>query len=551
MSTATAAHNGITIRPAWLRPSARGFVLGVAVALFILLCALPVIYMLCVSFIGADGGIAVEHYRRLLTEPRQRSLLLTSTLLGCGTATIATLIGAPLGLLLARAELPLKKLLRFLLIVPLALPPYITALAWIYLGGSAGSFTRWGAQLIGRDLLSDWTYSLAGAVIVLGISFYPLPMLATEAAARRMDGRLEEAALLVARPRRVLWRITLPLIAPAIVAAALIVFVLAVSEFGVPGLLRVRVFTTEVFTAFSALYDFGAATALATPLLVVVMLAGVAVRSVIGDQLLVTRRGSRIGLSLSLSRWRPAVLALVLLALAAFVAMPLAILCIEAGRMDRIVSAVGESRRAIANSLMFSTVAATLIVLLAVFLGYGQARAGAWTRRLSDLVLILIFAVPSTVVGVGLIGLWNRPGLAGEIYSSQAIVIIACLARFVPVAALMLAASVRQFPVSMEEAAEVAGAGWLRVFTRIVLPNVPTGVAAAWVVSFIFSFGELGATALVAPPGESTLPVKIYTIIANAPSSAAASLALAQAIIILLPLALLGVLLRGGGEARR
>ena len=111
------------------------------------------------------------------------------------------------------------------------------------------------------------------AMVVLSLVFYPLVMLATEVALRRVDGRLEEAALMVAPPRRVLWRITAPLVAPSVLAGALIVFVLAVSEFGVPGLLRVNVFTTEVFTAFSALYDFGAATALAVPLLAVARVA--------------------------------------------------------------------------------------------------------------------------------------------------------------------------------------------------------------------------------------------------------------------------------------
>jgi ABC-type Fe3+ transport system permease subunit len=77
-------------------------------------------------------------------------------------------------------------------------------------------------------------------------------MLATEAAARRVDAHLEESALLAASPRRVLWRITLPLIGPTVAAAGLIVFVLALSEFGVPALLRLRVFTTEAFTAFAA-----------------------------------------------------------------------------------------------------------------------------------------------------------------------------------------------------------------------------------------------------------------------------------------------------------
>jgi len=163
-------------------------------------------------------------------------------------------------------------------------------------------------------------------------------------------------------------------------------------------------------------------------------------------------------------------------------------------------------------------------------------------RGLVDLILIVIFAVPSTVVGIGLISLWNRPGLIGEVYNSLAIIIIAYLARFVPVATLIMAASVRQLPISSEEAADVAGASWLRTFTRIVLPQIRTGLAAAWVVVFIFAFGELGATVLVTPPGESTLPVRIYTMIANTPASTVAALALMQAGIILVPLALLGLL---------
>src|SRR5262245_38201807 len=207
---------------------------------------------------------------------------------------IALLIGAPLGLLFARANFPLKRLLRIALVTPLVVPPYILALSWIYIGGSAGIVAR----LFGRDLLSEWTYSLTGAVVVLGISFYPLAMLATEAALRRVDGRLEEAALLVASRRRVLWRITLPLVAPSIAAATLVIFVLTISEFGVPGLLRVNVYTTEVFTAFSALYDFGAATALAIPLLAMALIAAAATRLVIGERLLVTRRGAGSGLRL-------------------------------------------------------------------------------------------------------------------------------------------------------------------------------------------------------------------------------------------------------------
>ncbi len=536
-SAATAA----IIRRAVVWPSVRTVILAVAPLLFLALCALPTLYMLGVSFIGADGSFSLINYRHLLTDVRQRDLLFTSTLVSIGSALLATIVGTPLGLLLARADLRTKRFLRLALVVPLVIPPYILGLAWIYIGGSAGVV----AQTFGRDLLSNWTYSVTGTVVVLGTSFYPLTMLATEAAARRIDAPLEEAALLIARPHRVLARITLPLIAPSIAAAALLTFVLALSEFGVPGLLRVPVFTTEVFTAFAALYDFGGATALAVPLLVVALIAGIAVKLLIGNRMITTRRTVRVGLPLTLGRWRVLAIGAFGLVLLLSVILPLGVLAREAGSFKRIITSVAESGSAIRNSVVLSTVGATLTVALGVLLGYGRARARTRLRGLLDLVLIVAFAVPSTVVGIGLISLWNRPGLTGEVYNSTAIIVIAYLARFVPVAALILAANVRQLPISSEEAADVAGASWLRTFTRIVLPQIRTGLAAAWVVAFIFAFGELGATVLVTPPGESTLPVRIYTMIANTPASAVAALALMQAGIVLIPLTLLAAFARG------
>lgn len=148
---------------------------------------------------------------------------------------------------------------------------------------------------------------------------------------------------------------------------------------------------------------------------------------------------------------------------------------------------------------------------------------------------------------ITLIGLWNRPGLPGQIYKRMVIIVIACIARFLPVAALILAAGVRQISHSAEEAAEVVGAGWLRIFSRILVPQLQSGIAAAWVIVFLFSFGELGATILVAPPGESTLPVRIYTLLANTTSSQVAAMALMQAAIVVTPLILFAVLLKKRG----
>jgi iron(III) transport system permease protein len=376
-------------------------------------------------------------------------------------------------------------------------------------------------------------------------------MLATEAAARRVDGHLEEGALLVTHTRRVMWRITLPLIAPMVAAAALTIFVLGLSEFGVPSLLRVRVYTTEVFTAFAALYDFGAATALAVPLLAVTVIVAVTIKLIIGERFISVRRSIHPALPMILGRWRVLAFAGTILVLGVSVVLPLIALTYEAGNVKRVMSTLEGSRDAIINSLLLAAIAATLIIALATFLGYWRGRARTRWRGVFDLVLLVIFAVPTTVLGVGLIGLWNRPGLLGEIYTSQAIIIIAYIARFVTVAALIVAASVRQIPESFEEAAEVAGGSWPRTFGQIVFPNMRPGVVVAWLVSFIFTVGELGTTILVAPPGESTLPVRIHTLIANTPSSEVAALALMEVGIILVPLTMLAFLTRGGVKQSR
>lgn len=513
------------------RQPTRALVIGLAVAAFVVCAVLPVAHLL-VTALAAPGSTRSAAF---LLDARRRGLLYETALLGVGTALGATALGVPLGIALARVPLRRKALARLVLAVPALLPPYIVALAWVYLGGSRGLL----AAALGRDVFSEWTYSLPAAVAVLSVVFYPLSMLATEVALRRIDGRLEEAALIVAPPARVLWRITLPLAAPSVLAAALIAFVMSVSEFGVPGLLRVRVYTTEVFTAFAALFDFARAMITALPLLFLCAAIAAAAAVLAGDRLVTSRR--RSGMSAPLfGSWRLSAEVLTVTIASICVVVPLLILGAEAMRARSVTDVFAGSGEAIRNSLVLSAIGATAIVSVAVWLGYARARAEGVHGRLADIAFVVLFAVPSTIVGVGLIGVWNRPGPLGAAYGTDAMFVLVHLARFLPVAALVLATVVRYVPQSHEEAAAVSGAGWLRSVVRIVAPQTRLGVLATWVIAFVLCFGELGASLLVAPPGASTLPIRIYTIIANTPSSHVAALALLQAGVIFVPLAALG-----------
>ena len=143
----------------WGRRSSRTLVIGTALAVFVVVCLLPAVYMLILG-VGSGAGQR-SAFAALLLDARQRELLVNSAVLGAGTAIVATLIGVPLGVALARIPLRRKAALRLALAAPVLLPPYVVGLAWMYLGGSRGLI----ATVAGRDLLSAWTYSLPGAVI--------------------------------------------------------------------------------------------------------------------------------------------------------------------------------------------------------------------------------------------------------------------------------------------------------------------------------------------------------------------------------------------------
>jgi iron(III) transport system permease protein len=502
-------------------PVSRLGIIGAAGTVFLITSVFPLIYLVGTLL----GDVPLN---ALLLDARQRALLANTALLATATAALATLIGAPLGFGLARMALSRRAVVRIVLAAPVLLPPYVVALAWVYMGGSVGV----AAGLIGWDIAS-WTYSLPAAAAVLALVYYPVVMLATEAALRQFDPHLEEAGLIAAGATPVLSRITLPLVAPAIAGAALIVFVLALAEFGVPALLRVRVYTTEIFTAFAALFDFARAAILTLPLLALAGAASAVAGALLRTRVIVAHRRASASSVVDLPSWHTAIRVLAALIICLAVALPVLVLAREA---DDLVTVAQGSWPSIRVSLILGLLGATLVVAVGGALGYARARASARVGRLVDIAWVVLFAVPSTVVGVALIGMWNRPGPMGAVYGTVAIVVLAYLARFVPVTALIVASSVRQIPDSQEEAAAVAGVRWLQSLRRVVVPQIARGLAAAWVIAFVFAFGELGASILVAPPGESTLPIRIYTIIANTPSSVVAALALLQVAVIAIPL---------------
>ena len=281
------------------------------------------------------------------------------------------------------------------------------------------------------------------------------------------------------------------------------------------------------------------ATALAVPLLLLALLVALVSVRLSGDRLVVTRR-ALAGEPQTFDGWRPAAAGAMACVVLSALVLPIVVLTREARHVSSWISVVTGSGDAIRNSLTLAALGATAVCALAFWLGYARARATRVVGVAADVLFIVLFAVPGTIVGVALIGLWNRAGVAGAIYATNGMFLLVYLARFTPLAALAVAASLRRVPASHQEAA----AGERRGLVSDDDSHRPStgdgsGLLAVWVIVFTLAFGELGASVLVTPPGESTLPIRIYTLIANAPPAQVAALALLQVAVIFCPLAVI------------
>ena len=404
---------------------------------------LPVLAMIAKTFYGA-GGFDLTAYEALLASGKQLAVLMGhSVLLSLSVTIVAMIIGVPLGVLLGRTDLPYRGILVIALTLPLLVPPYVFAVAWFTALGPAG--------LIGRalpapapEMLSRLLFSFYGCTGVLSTAFLPIPMLLTIAYVNRINPRLEQAALLMCGWPTVLWRITLPLTAPAILFAAMLVFLLTLGEVGVASFLRYPVYPAEVLTQFAAFYDFSAATAAALPMLIVtVMILALEFRFLHASILELNAPAyGRLPAPIKLGRWRFPLFGLVLAWTLVTIALPMAVLIAQSASLSVFANAFSRASDSILRSIVFAAAGATLLTALGFFLGYlVHSRALAWWRGIDALALFL-FTLPGTVIGVGLISLWNTP-VTNVVYATPAIIVLGYIAQYAVLPTRMSAATLQ------------------------------------------------------------------------------------------------------------
>jgi len=530
--------------------SGRHLVLVAAVMLLLVIGLLPVLSMLLDSVL-VDGHISLAAYHGLLTSAHQWTLMEHSLLLATLVTLLTVAVGLPLGILLGRTDLPLRRVFSVLFVVPLLVPAYIIAVSWFDLLGSDGLLVQWlgssARPLAG--VASHWLFGLPGCVAVLFSIFLPIPMLLTLVFLRTVNPRLEEAGRLVCGWRGVIARITVPLILPGVLLAAMLVFLLSFGEFSVPGYLRYAVFPVESFTQFSAFYNFEAATAAAIPLalvtLILLALEAVFLREKT-YQLHPFAASERLP-PVPLGRYRAWLFVAVALLALVLVVVPLLGLLLQAGGPGTYVDALQRAGDALWRSVLYAVIGASVLSVIGFFIGYlVHTRALTYWRSIDTLTLFL-FALPATVTGIGLIGLWNTPW-TNLIYATPLIIVFGYVAKYTALSSRITITQLAQIPASMEQAAEVVGAGWWRRMVFIVAPLARRGLVAAWLVGYIFSLRDTGITMLVYPPGYETLPVRIFTLMANGSPQLVAALCVLMIAATLVPVGLLSMLFGIAGK---
>jgi iron(III) transport system permease protein len=521
----------------------RRVALGAAVAAIALAGLLPILAM-AVHSLTAEFDTGFAYYRGLFLSGRAWSLAGHSLALSSITTLLSVIVGVPLGIVLGKSDLPLRRLLLLTFTVPLVIPPYVLAVCWFDILGRGGVAGRWLSTAFAARS-SEWLFGLGGCVLVLATTLLPIVVLLTVTQLGSVEASHEEAARLASSWPRVLWHITLPLIAPGVSLAAVLVFLLSLGEFGVPSFLRFEVFPVESFAQFSAFYNFDAATAAALPLGFVTFLILVLEALFLRSRSYALRQGRKAGPTMVIELGSRKALLLGLLSVFALVlvVLPLSVLVIRSMAPGAFTEAMNRAGESLIRSIVYAAAGATLLLVIGFLCGYLiQTRAVRFWRSL-DLFTVFLFALPGPVIAVGLISLWNHR-LTSFIYATPVIVLLGYLAQYTALTSRMTSSFLVHVPRSMEEAAQVAGAQWGRRLLQIVVPLVRRGLFASWLVGYVFCMRDTGMTMLVYPAGGDTLPVRTFTLMANGTQELIAALCILMVAAVLLPLAVLGLTYR-------
>ena len=476
---------------------------------------IPLSYLI-VRALEADTDLSME----LVFRYRNLTLLYNTLLLAFGTLVIGTIIALPMAWITTRTDIPGRKLLTLLGVLPLAIPGYVMAYALLGFSGANGTL----AMLFGIELPRLSGFS--GALTAISLYTFPYLYLNFRSALAGIDPSLEEASLSLGyRPREVFFRVILPQLRPAYYAGALIIFLYVLGDFGAVSLMRFETFSYAIYLQYAASYDRVYAAWLALMLLALTSTALVVEYKLLRG-LFFHRIGSGSEKKLKMVRlghWKwPAYIFVTILVLFSIVLPSSTIIFWMVEAFD--ASQLAGLRRALTGSAMASAPAALLATALAIPLAYNSVRHPSRLTRGLERIAYLGYATPPLAFALALI--FFTLNAVPVLYQTLALLIVAYALHFLAEAIGPVRSSLYQASPRLEEAARSLGYGRLKAFFFTTFPVMRNGLIVSAAFVFMSAMKELPITFLLAPVGYETLAVNVWSYTAEAMFAQAAPYAL-------------------------
>ena len=525
---------------------------GVLTAVSLALLAFFVLYPLAVLFANSvqdgSGAYSLAAFVTLARDSQYVAAFRNTLALGFYVTTCTILLGVPFAYIVARYEFPLKNLVAVLPVLTIVIPEIIVGQSWLLILGNNGLLTNFLGDLgIALPSFYGWT----GLVFSMTLVYYTYIYLGVLAALRGFDGQLEEAGMsLGTSPLVTKLRVLVPVILPAVLVNALVVFTLVVGNFALSMLLGGRIPLLSVITYNTFVSEMGGSPALQSAMSVV-SIAIVAIvlfvqKRVVERKVYAMTQGrapapirvqsgagvlftGAVGLVILLS-----MLPLLVVFVAALTETSGPVMrwgTWSAGSLQRAIQGAPEP---ILNSLKFASMATLIGVAFAVLVSYLTVKKRNGFTQALEYIVVLPLTISGTVLGIALVQTFNVGWLI--LAGSSAIMVLAYTVRRLPFAVRNASSTLFNIPDSIEEASISLGVSPLKTFFKVVLPAMKASLVSAAILMWVTTISELSASVVVYSGGLETMPIAIFRQVDGGRLGLASAYGAALVTVILVPI---------------
>ena len=542
-------------------------VILVVVAFLVIFEVIPLSYLLIRSLFP-KGSFSLESFKRVYTYDLNWTALINTVVISGLTTLFGVILAFPLAFLVGRTDMYGKKFFRTLFVTTYMVPPYVGAMAWLrLLNPNAGVLNKFLMQIFNLPKAPFNIYPVGGIVWVLTCFYYPYAFITISRAMEKMDPSLEEASKISgASPIKTLMTITIPMMTPSIIAAGLLVFVASASAFGIPSIIGAP---GQIYTVTTRIIDFvhigsdeglNDAMVLAVFLMVIANIVLYITTFVIGKRQYITMSGKSTRPNIvELGKWRMPITVIIsifsfFVVILPFVTVALTSFTVNMGKpislSNMSMSAWNKvfSRASILsstkNSIIAGLAAAFFGIMISCIMAYLLQRTNVKGKRIPDFLITLGSGTPSVTIALALI-----ISMSGKfkinIYNTLTIMIIAYMIKYMLMGMRTVVSAMSQVHPSLEEAAQISGANWLRMLKDVTLPLIGESIVAGFFLIFMPSFYELTMSTLLYSSNTKTIGYELYIYQTYHSQQVASALATAILLFVIIVNYLLNKLTKG------